>query len=40
MEKLKFWAMVGLTSMIFIYLAKGLAAQSNIPSLQKFTQAI
>ena len=40
MDKLKFWGMVIVVSMVGIYLVKGLAAQTNIPSFQKFAQAV
>ena len=40
MDRLKFWVVAAVIIMVEIYIFKGLAAQVNIPSVQKFAQAI
>ena len=40
MDKISFWLMVGVASVIFIYLFKMLAAKSGVQGLSDFAQSI
>lgn len=40
MEKITFWLMVGVVSVLFIYGFKLVASQSNIDGLKKFAEVI
>jgi hypothetical protein len=40
MEKLTFWLMVVIAAIIGIWIFKFIAAQTNLPGLQQFAQAI
>lgn len=39
-SKLMFWFTIGLVAAVWIWLFKGIAASTNIPSLQKFAEAL
>lgn len=40
MSKFTFWIMIGLWAVVFIYIFKTVAAQTNIPSLKSFAGAV